>query len=413
MYLQLTNESNKLIKNLTTFLKGKDLVQINKGMKQFLKLIYKVLQYSEKNSPYTKIISTLKRETVELNDNLGLLTGKYIDERISNDIYSKLKTKYSLGLKIFDKNIKINLYCERKKKMESVYRTLYFIQKILFLIVSLNPSVCKKDLTIHLFDYCGIHSNKKLPKNQGEILGPYHINSGYTYGCIENNEIVIFRQEECMKVFIHELLHAQGFDTGLFNNYYIEEMMHSIFSLKCKLNVNEAYIEFLTFFLYSGLNSYLILREKKEINKKFRMGYSEFENTFKIVFSLERLYSLMNVIKILDFMNLSYENMTSENTNDIALVKMLYKERTNVFCYYIVKIFFLFCNNSLLQSIMSNKLQFSSQEEMKLHIQKVLSCYKSPELFANLDMAKKYLSRKRKASYLMNTMNMCLFVWKL
>ena len=413
MYLQLTKESNKLIKNLTTFLKGKNLVEVNKGMKQILKLIYKVLQHSEKNTSYTKIISTLKRETIELNEDIGLLTGKYIDQRISNDIYSKLNTKYSIGLKIFDKNVNVILYCERNKKIESIYKTLYFIQKILFLIVSLNPLLCKKDLTIHLFDYNGNHNNKKIPENQGEILSPYHINSGYTYGCIENNEIVIFRQEECMKVLIHELLHAQGFDTGLFNNYYIEQMMHSIFSLKCKLNVNEAYIEFLTFILYSGVNSYLILREKKQINKKFRMSYREFENTFKIVFSLERLYSLMNVIKILDFMNLSYENITSENTNDVVLVRMLYKERTNVFCYYIVKIFFLFCNNHLLQSIMSNQLQFSSPEEIKLHIQKVVSCYKSPELFANLDIAKKYLTKKIKSPYLMKTLNMCLFVWKL
>ena len=43
-----------------------------------------------------------------------------------------------------------------------------------------------------------------------------HVNSGYTYTCKENNEIVIYREEEWLKVLIHESFHAYGLDFSSF-----------------------------------------------------------------------------------------------------------------------------------------------------------------------------------------------------
>ncbi len=41
----------------------------------------------------------------------------------------------------------------------------------------------------------------------GEAVGPEHVNGGYTYRCTTEG-IIIYREEECTRVLVHELLHA-------------------------------------------------------------------------------------------------------------------------------------------------------------------------------------------------------------
>lgn len=49
-----------------------------------------------------------------------------------------------------------------------------------------------------------------LPK-RGELVGPQHINGGYTYPC-DSTAIVIYREEEATRVLLHELLHGSCLD---------------------------------------------------------------------------------------------------------------------------------------------------------------------------------------------------------
>lgn len=51
-----------------------------------------------------------------------------------------------------------------------------------------------------------------LPQ-RGELVGPQHINGGYTYPC-DSTGIVIYRKEEATRVLIHELLHASCLDSA-------------------------------------------------------------------------------------------------------------------------------------------------------------------------------------------------------
>lgn len=53
---------------------------------------------------------------------------------------------------------------------------------------------------------------KELPENKSEVIGPVNANTGYTYRCEKNNEIVIYRQEEWFKVLMHETMHTFGND---------------------------------------------------------------------------------------------------------------------------------------------------------------------------------------------------------
>ena len=60
--------------------------------------------------------------------------------------------------------------------------------------------------------------------------------------------------------------------------------------------------------------------------------------TFEINCQIERYFSLKHMKKVLSHYNIDYNNLFDENyTNSI---KYLYKENTNVLCYYVLKKYF-------------------------------------------------------------------------
>jgi hypothetical protein len=59
---------------------------------------------------------------------------------------------------------------------------------------------------------------KRILPSKGEVVGPEHLNGGYTYSCSPDC-IVIYRYEEATRVLIHELLHAACTDD---NNKSVE-----------------------------------------------------------------------------------------------------------------------------------------------------------------------------------------------
>ena len=60
---------------------------------------------------------------------------------------------------------------------------------------------------------------------------------------------------------------------------------------------------------------------------------------------MEKLYSVYQLVKILDYMGLRYEDLILKN----RMNKTLYKESTNVFCYYILKSILLYNSNEFIE----------------------------------------------------------------
>jgi len=54
------------------------------------------------------------------------------------------------------------------------------------------------------------HEPRILPA-PGQPVGPEHVNGGYTIPC-KQNSIIIYREEECTRVLLHELFHASCSD---------------------------------------------------------------------------------------------------------------------------------------------------------------------------------------------------------
>ena len=89
------------------------------------------------------------------------------------------------------------------------------------------------------------NKKKKFPKKKNSLLGPNESNSGVTFSnFVESGEITIYRNEECLKVLIHELIHANFIDKELiFINEKLEKQFNSYFCTNYEILLNEAFTE--------------------------------------------------------------------------------------------------------------------------------------------------------------------------
>ena len=102
------------------------------------------------------------------------------------------------------------------------------------------------------------------------------------------------------------------------------------------------------------------------ISMKDKDDIEEFLTNVEIFINLERIFSFFQVVKVLNFMGLSYEDLYKKNKLSENLRKTMYKEDTNVLSYYVITLIMInsyqeylsWCNTnntSLLQFKKSSK----------------------------------------------------------
>ena len=173
---------------------------------------------------------------------------------------------------------------------------------------------------------------KKLPENILDVLGTPHVNTGYTWSCRVNNKIVVYRKEEWFKVFIHETFHALGLDNISFTQKTNREMK-SLFPISSDISVGEAYCEFWARIMKCSIFAFFgTLKEKRAT---YMRAASALLNT-------ERVFSIFQGIKVLRYMNLSYNDMIDTGRKASAKREKFYKEDSNVFAYYVLTMILMY-----------------------------------------------------------------------
>ena len=69
-----------------------------------------------------------------------------------------------------------------------------------------------------------------MPDSNIDIIDQIHVNTGFTTTCPVDSEIVIFREEEWFKVFIHETFHNFALDFSDMNNSACHKIVLDILS---------------------------------------------------------------------------------------------------------------------------------------------------------------------------------------
>lgn len=287
------------------------------------------IQYDIENNDYN--VNQYKLTYNDMTINLKLVTQKKIAKEKLNKIAVRCFLFYDL-LKI-NKNVTINLYLTKAKKIMPKYK----------------------------------------------ILGSNEINSGVTIHYLDTI-INLFRDEEVMKVLVHELIHCYNIDN---RDIRIDFNQHFNIPYESNYYVSEAYTEFLAVIINTMLFSY---ENSKKYDYQLFLKYIEEEIEF----------SLLQNAKILLHYGFNHiDEFNRKNDNN------LYQQSTNVFSYFFIKgallydyrKFFkliqtlgsnLICKTENLDILKNNYLLYAKREPYLKNIQKYIRLIKHNKIKTSL-----------------------------
>jgi len=331
---------------------------------------------------------------------------KHIDESMMSEIF------YTFT--IFNKNINIYFIVEEddiELKLDTYNKYVDNIVMWLYILNQYASKSCAQSITLYFYFTT---LEKHLPNSNISILNEINVNTAFTSTCPKDSEIIVFRKEEWFKVFIHETFHNFGLDFSDMNNDNIHRCILSIFNVKSNVNLYESYTEFWAEIINALFCSFIAVKDKT--------NFDEFLSNSYFYINFERSYSFFQLVKTLNFMGLQYSDLYSKTEHSKTLRDHLYKEKTNVLSYYIIKTvllnnyisFLLWCkthNLSLLQfkKTISNQNKYCEFIQKNYKTKNMLQSLHNTELFFNKIIKQKNKQKnKQNIQYLLSNLRMSI-----
>ncbi len=386
----LSEDSFKLVK----IIKPTKKKQGSKEIDIFLNYFYKVLL---KNTNIDSIVNNIKynNEPYQFDSKSNFLSSD-VKKQIELLNYKTYNFKFKLKNTVFD----VKFLTLNDANISVIYYYLKQIYNLYTLLSNLSFLKNKNYFKIVIF-FSDI--KKMRPKNKLSILNVDNVNTGYTYCNSNEPEIVLYRNEEWFKVLIHETMHAIGLDFCNFNNKEVNDSILDIFPINIKLNLYETYCEIWAILLNLIFISYELCNSFKVFKTIFMYNYN-FENNFQV----------FQMNKVLNFMDLKYEQLYSKEEKHAIKRQGFYREKTNVFCYYILKSilfynlsdFLLFCKENN-----RNYIYFSKTEKNLIHFSNLIKNNYNNQSFLKTikNISHKYNSKINKNSYIQKTFRLSIF----
>ena len=261
----------------------------------------------------------------------------------------------------------------------------------LYIVNEYSSKSCVDQLKIYIY-----HTSllKLFPSTNVEILNWNNVNTAFTRTCPKDSEIIVFRKEEWFKAFIHETFHNFGLDFSDMDQTACNMKILSMFPVNSEVNLYESYTEFWARIMNSLFCSYINIKNKASIE--------EFLTNAEFFINYERIFSFFQMIKVLNFMDITYKNMYEKSNQSENMRKTMFKENTNVLSYYIITLILLnnyqdtisWCNlnnTSLLQfkKTTANLNEFCNFIEKK---------YKTKTMLDSVECTERLLVRVKNAS---------------
>ena len=321
------NDFDKFSKKITS----KDQERLDRIFKQFwwdIKISNGLIERYDKTD-------MLKTNLIQRKKYNELFESKFVPVKVTNYVQNNMKGYLRVKTYLCSVEVEVIYALFKQSEINNLRKVENRIKKALrilrFLLFYVGSNNKVKKITINLYL---TNIKKTLPKNQIKTLNEENCNSALTYACAEEGEVLVFREEEWKKVLIHELFHSLCLDFSGISYLLLKDKMKDLLKVKSDYEISEAYAEYWATILNSCFISFDILEDKEDY-EKFGL-YSEFCIQF------ERIFSLFQLVKILDYMGLRYKDLVSDGKMAKSLKNILYKEETNVLAYYIIKGVLLF-----------------------------------------------------------------------
>ena len=365
----------------------------NKTVKNIIKKMYNEINTIYNNNlkvlKYTRHIKNKKE-----NNFKDLLNSNFTPKKIKKemDIIDKIIEYNTIIHKIPIKIIFLIQPQETISNYDLCFKEI--CHWLTFIIPYSNSKMKSFKIILHLSDI-----KKKIPNKQTDILDTNNCNTAVTYACAIHGSCLIYRKEEWFKVMIHETMHAFCLDFSGLDYIELRKDLKKIFPLKIDFEISETYSEFWATILNCLFKTY-----EQKITDNDIIGFDSFYNVFSSMVYLEISFSLFQTIKILDFMNINYNDLFNNN--------VIYKQKTNVFEYYILKSIFLFnyvdflklCDNNN-----TNCINFYKSNTMLNNIFDFVSDkYNDKDFMEALNIMEKIYNQIQN-EFMKNTMRMTVF----
>jgi len=316
----------------------------------------------------------------------------FFPEKIQTYINDNSLYNLHFNCKINGREIKVNFIIFHEITRDDLIKVNKQIQMIymwMYIIDNFSLRSCSKQLDLFIYF---TPFEKKLPSNQLITLSTEHVNTGYTTGCKENTEIVLYRSEEWFKVFIHETFHNFGLDFSDMNLSYINRKMKEHFNVNVDFNLYESYCETWARIINTVFYAYFSLNSKLNPKKKY------FKSQFYLYIKIEAFHSLYQLLKILNFQDLNYKLITEKKKEHIQICNHLYGEKSSVFSYYIISglllnnfgDFMLWCKKNNNNLLMFKK----TPGNLDKYIELISNCKKNKFITKNIKEMEKSMSDK-------------------
>ena len=307
--------------------------EFDRIMKKFYTEIKLADKFVEKEWKTQKVKVSIKEvPDFKSINHTSLLSSTYIPEKIKSYIKNNIKGIINYKCSIGGRDITIGFYLMNNGEFNQLNKFDKLAFKMLTwlkFITVYTRARCNKTLKI----YCYTTPLKKvLPTSPFVVLAPDHANTAVTTTCAVNGEICMFRKEEIFKVFIHETFHSLGLDFSSMSTTLLNQKIKTLFPITSDFNLYEGYTEFWATIMNCTFTAYYMSNDDL---KEFYL-YAEYCIAF------EQFFSLFQCVKVLDFMGLHYKNLHDKTNLSGSARKYLYKEKTNIFAYYIIKTILLY-----------------------------------------------------------------------
>jgi hypothetical protein len=278
----------------------------------------------------------------------------------------------------------------------------------LYIVDMYSSKKCASQLKIFVY-----HTSllKNLPGSNIEILNENNVNTAFTRTCPIDSEIVVFRKEEWFKVFMHETFHNFGLDFSGMNLTSCNEKILEIFPVNSEVNLFESYTEFWARIMNALFCSFINMKDKNDVD--------EFLTNSEFFINFERIFAFFQMVKVLEFMSLTYKDLYKKTGMSQNMRKTLYKEDTNVLSYYVVTLvllnsyqdFLSWCNTNNI-AILNFKKTTKNLDEFCKFIEKK---YKTKNMLEGVECTEKLLHRVKRSTrkqkdilYLLNNLRMTI-----
>jgi len=387
--MKLNPYSQHLLKHIKNTPIFKHRPRFSNQSKKFLTRIIKNITVGEKQ---------FKKNKPQLREPLQYKTNDLynsIPKQIQTIIESQPTKQESYEFSINERNFRVQFIIPTNKlhysnEINTALKLIY----VWFYVASQYAKNPKCASSLQLFIYLIPH-RKVLPKDSNQPIEQIHANTAFTWACVENSTIQIFREEEWFKVLIHETFHTMGLDFSTMDVRKCQQKIAEWFSLKTEGLLFESYCE-----TWATVLNCLFLGYFSKV---------DMENLIVI----ETKYAIFQSIKVLKHYGLSYNDIVYK-TPDSRTQREKYSEKTNVFCYNVLKAMMLYyLDDFLIWCDINNRgsLEFQKTPQMLENFcDWIEKHYKTEEYIEDYNKIQGwYMGSQKPPEYVFDSMRMTIF----